>query len=79
MVDRETVSQRHNLPGIEASMYGGLGVVPGVAGDLAQALKEPHGRVQQVVGHDCCAVHDLGGVIWKHTRAMWTEQPWSCG
>jgi len=47
----------------------GRGLIPGVASDLAEALKEPHGRVQLVVGHDSCGVHGLGqSYVDTHAR-----------
>lgn len=38
-------------------MEEGLRLVPGVAGDLAEALEQTQGRIQQVVGQESGAVH----------------------
>lgn len=52
------------LPVVVGGMKGSLGIVPGVAGNLAQALEDTRRRIKLIVHHDHGAVH-YRSASWK--------------
>lgn len=60
-----TTERKGEIPVVVGGMERSLGVVPGVASDLAQALEDTRRRIKLIVHHDHGAVHNLRSASWK--------------